>query len=104
ANGMEFRMCVNPNDVIICGNSCVLVGDAEFFLQPPRTVAVKVVPRLQNSLPSIYRLNNCVIIDDQNWSCTDDDQNFYRLAQMVDGKYHTRTIVDGKSSPSHCAR
>jgi hypothetical protein len=103
-NAMEFRACMNHDDVVACGEKCVIIGNVDFYLQPPRTVAVKVVPVRPNMQPSIYSLENCVIIDQRNWSCSQDQNGVWARQEMVDGKYHTTVIVDGKSSLSHCAR
>lgn len=72
AEAMEFRICANHNDAATCGRNCKIIGSVEFHVQPPRTVAVKVMPRksILRRQPTIYSLENCVIIDERNWSCS----------------------------------
>ena len=104
ATAMEFRICVNANDAAACTDKCSIIGEVEFYLQPPRTVAVKVQPLNTKLEPTIYSLKNCVIIDKNKWSCSDNKAGVMGREEMVDGKYHTTVIVDGKLWPSHCAR
>jgi len=100
---MEFRVCMNHNDVGACGENCAILGSVEFYLQPP-TVAVKVMPVSPKMQPTIYSLENCVIIDQRNWSCSQNENGIWARQEMVDGKYHTNLFVDGKPSLTHCAR
>lgn len=95
---------MNNDDVAAFGENCGIIGSVEFYLQPPRTVAVKVVPVRPNMQPTIYSLENCVIIDQRNWSCSQNENGVWARQEMVDGKYHTNVLVDGKMSLSHCAR
>ena len=80
---IEFRACVNPNDVIACRENCGVVGNAEFYLQPNRTVAVKVVPVSPKMQPTIHSLENCVIIDQTNWSCSQDQNGWSELQVLL---------------------
>src|SRR6516165_2220554 len=106
AEAMEFRICKNHNDAAACGNNCKIIGSVEFHLQPPRTVAVKVIPKksLLRRQPAIYSLENCEIIDERNWSCSVRQEGVMGRQEMVDGKYHTENLIGGKWLPSHCAR
>gem|GEM_PF-2049540 len=106
AEAMEFRICANHNDAATCGRNCKIIGSVEFHVQPPRTVAVKVMPRksILRRQPTIYSLENCVIIDERNWSCSVRQEGVMGRHEMVDGRYRTENLIDGKWWPSHCAR
>jgi len=104
ADAMEFRGCVNQNDTATCGTNCFIIGNVEFYVHLPHTVALKVTPRDPHEQPIMYGLMNCVIIDERNWSCSHNRENIMARQEMVDGKYDTTNIVDGKMSLSQCAR
>ena len=101
---MELRACMNPNNIAACAENCALLGSVEFYLQPPKTVAVKVLPDRTDMQPTIYSLEHCVIIDQRNWSCSQNEGGVWARQEMVEGKYHTTVIIDGTMSLSHCAR
>jgi len=101
AEAMEFRICANHNDAAACGRNCKIIGGVEFHVQPPRTVAVKVMPRksILRRQPTIYSLENCVIIDERNWSCSVRQEGVMGRHEMVDGRYRTENLIDGKWWP-----
>jgi hypothetical protein len=92
AEAMEFRICKNHNDAAACGHNCKIIGSVEFHLQPPRTVAAKVIPRksLLRRQPTTYGLDNCEIIDERNWSCSVRQEGVMGRQERVDRMYHTK--------------
>ena len=101
AETKQIYACDSVFAVNNCDDTCNGIGSVNFQIDKLKRMVIKQVIPNQSPQAIYTELNRCIILDEKNWQCEDDEFNH----NATHGKYKaTRKLPDTHSVNGFCNR